>query len=198
MSANKLENSLTQLLDDWQRSQDGVKSTAFNALIVACYSQLHRMAASRAHAVGAVTLSPTEILHEAIISVGESAHSLKNSRHFLATMSLKMRSLLVDHARANLRDKRGGGDWVRVTMSAIDNEVAEEAVDLVELDQALQSLDAKYPRCAQVLHLLYFASMERDDIAELLQISRPTVDRELRFGRAYAREFLENIQGNVA
>jgi RNA polymerase sigma factor (TIGR02999 family) len=197
MSANKLENSLTQLLDDWQRSQDGVKSTAFNALIVACYSELHRMAAARAYAVGAVTLSPTEILHEAIISVGESTPSLKNSRHFLATMSLKMRNLLVDHARANLRDKRGG-DWVRVTMSAIDNEVAEEAVDLVELDQALQSLDAKYPRCAQVLHLLYFASMERDEIAELLQISRPTVDRELRFGRAYAREFLENIQGNVA
>jgi RNA polymerase sigma factor (TIGR02999 family) len=196
VSANKQENSLTQLLGDWQSSQDGVKGTAFNALIVACYGQLHRMAVARAHAVGAVTLSPTEILHEAIISVGESAQSLKNSRHFLATMSLQMRNLLVDHARANARDKRGG-DWVRITMSALDNHAADEAVDMVALDQALQSLDSKYPRCAQVLHLLYFAGMERDDIAELLQISRPTVDRELRFGRAYARDFLENMQSSA-
>lgn len=197
MSEHKIENSITHLLEDWQRSQDGVKSKAFNALIVACYSQLHRMAAARAHAVGSVTLSPTEILHEAIISVGESSKSLKNSGHFLATMSLKMRSLLVDHARTNLCDKRGGGDWVRVTMSAVDNEAVTEAVELVALDEALQSLDLNYPRCAQVLHLLYFAGMERAEIANFLQISLPTVDRELRFGRAYAREFLESKQGSA-
>ena len=102
-----------------------------------------------------------------------------------------MRSLLVDHARNNLREKRGGGDWVRVTFSAIDNEVPPEAIELVALDEALHNLDLNYPRCAQVLHLLYFAGMERLEIADFLQISSATVDRELRFGRAFARDFLE-------
>ncbi len=190
------ENSLTRLLEAWHASNAGLRSPAFNELIEACYAQLRRIAGGRVRdAGGAVSLSPTEVLHEAIICMGESDIALKNSGHFLAMMSLKMRGLLLDHARTNLRDKRGGGEWVRVTLSDVDVDGSDAAIELIALDEALQRLDKEHPRCAQVMHLTYFAGMERDAIAKLLEISGPTVDRDLRFGRVFATDI---VRGGTA
>ncbi len=186
-------NSLTQLLEVWHQSREGIKNPAFNELIEACYAQLRRMAASRVRDAGAVSISPTEVLHDAIICMGESDVALKNSAHFLAMMSLKMRGLLVDHARTNMRDKRGG-EWVRVTLSEQSAEGADAAIELIALDEALQRLDVEHPRCAQIMHLTYFAGMEREDIAKLLDISVPTVDRDLRFGRVFATDIVRGGQ----
>jgi RNA polymerase sigma factor (TIGR02999 family) len=187
-------NSLTQLIEVWRQSQQGANSPAFNELIEACYAQLRRMAAARVRDVGAVSISPTEVLHDAIISMGESDVELKNSAHFLAMMSLKMRVLLVDHARASLRDKRDGGDGVRVTLPKLNVEGADATIELLALDEALQRLDEEHPRCAQIMHLSYFAGMESEAIAELLDISLPAVDRDLRFGRVFATDIVRSIQ----
>lgn len=183
-------NSLTQLLESWHQSGDGVRSAAFNELIEICYAHLRRMAAARVRDAGAVSLSPTEVLHDAIVAMGQSDIELKNSAHFLAMMSLKMRGLLVDHARTNLRAKRGGGEWVRVTLSGVEAHASDAAFELIAFDEALQKLDAEHPRCAQVMHLTYFAGMEREEIARLLNISIPTIDRDLRFGRAFATDMV--------
>jgi RNA polymerase sigma factor (TIGR02999 family) len=188
MTSPPTANSLTKLLESWHQSRDGVRSPAFGDLIDACYAQLRRMAAARVREAGALTLSPTEVLHDAILCLGESDVELKNSAHFLAMMSLKMRGLLVDHARANLRAKRGGGEWVRVTLSDVEAGNGDGSLELIAFEEALQKLDAAHPRCAQVMHLTYFAGMERDEVAKLLNISTPTVDRDLRFGRAFATE----------
>lgn len=188
-SAASSANSLTHLIASWHAAEPGLASPAFSALIDACYQQLHRMATARVRASGAISLSPTEVLHEAILAVGESPTTLKNGAHFLATMSLKMRTLLVDHARANLADKRGGA-WVRVTLSEVTAASSNAAEELILVDQAFQHLDREHPRCAQVMHLSYFAGMERETIAKLLDISIPTVGRDLRFGRAFATDIV--------
>ncbi len=189
-----VENSLTQILQAQNIPQDdegGVDVNKFNNFIELCYGQLRSMAATRVRDAGMVSLSPTELLHDAILDVGDSGVDIKNREHFLATMSLKMRSLLVDHARRNLADKRGG-DYVRITLTELDIEGTDLSFELVALDEAFQQLDKIEPRSSQVMHLTYFAGMKREDIAKLLDISLPTVDRELRFGRAFTMESMRN------
>ncbi len=187
----KIENSLTTMLVAWRASHEGIQAGAFNALIETCYAQLRRIAAQRVRELGVVSVSPTELLHDAIIYIGESNVELKNSHHFLAIMSLKMRSLLVDHARANMTERRGG-TLLQVTLT--DASVAPDTTsyELIAIDDALSTLDLTEPRTAQIMHLTYFAGLERDDIAKLLDISLSTVDRELRFGRAFAMDVIQN------
>jgi RNA polymerase sigma factor (TIGR02999 family) len=189
----KANNSLTTMLQAWHASQKGIQDSAFNSLIDVCYEQLRRMAATRVRESGAISVSPTELLHDAIICIGESDSDLKNSKHFLATMSLKMRALLIDHARANLTEKRGG-DLMRVTLTDLNAGAVDSTYELVALDDAFNQLDVTAPRSAQVMHLTYFAGMQREDIAKLLDISLPMVDRELRFGRAFTMDSIRGEQ----
>jgi RNA polymerase sigma factor (TIGR02999 family) len=126
--------------------------------------------------------------------MGESDVAFKNSAHFLAMMSLKMRVLLVDHARASLRDKREGSNGVQVTLPKLNVEGADATIELLALDEALRRLDEEHPRSAQIMHLSYFAGMGREAIAELLDISLPAVDRDLRFGRVFATDIARSIQ----
>jgi RNA polymerase sigma factor (TIGR02999 family) len=187
LPTSKVENSLTTMLKAWQASRQGIEAVAFNTLIEACYEQLRRIAAMRVRERGAISVSPSELLHDAIICIGESDAELKNSQHFLATMSLKMRSLLVDHARGNLTERRGG-DWLRVTFTDFNLAPTAASYELIAIDEALSELDGAEPRAAQVMHLSYFADMKRDDIAKLLGISPASVDRDLRFGRAFTMD----------
>jgi len=95
-----------------------------------------------------------------------------------------MRSVLVDHARARQTDKHGGHlQRVGFTVS----EVGEESMvaDLPTVDTLLSRLASVDARASEVLQLTYFGGLMHDDIATVLGVSVPTVDRELRFARAW-------------
>lgn len=115
----------------------------------------------------------------------------KNRAHFFATMSLAIRSILVDRARARARaaDKRGG-DLVRVTLSNIELVDATSVIDLIAIDEALAKLEALDPRCRQIMHLSSFGGMSGEKIAQLLDVSVSTVKRDLRFAHGW---FQKNI-----
>lgn len=182
MSLQPVANtSLTTLLQAWQKG-DGA---AFASLFEQVYDQLKKIAAHRLREVaGDSTLSPTELLHEAVIRIADAPTDLKNRAHFFATMSLYIRSTLIDHARARQAQKRGGQHLhVTLTGAAVGEE--SQIADLLSLDQALVALEKIDPRGSEVLHLTYFAGLEREEIADVLGISRATVDRELRFARAW-------------
>ncbi len=169
------------LLQSWQNG-DGA---AFSQLFDQVYDQLKKIAAQRLREVGNnSTLSPTELLHEAVIRVADAPTDWKNRAHFFATMSLYIRATLVDHARAQASQKRGG-EHMHVTLTGSVHGEESQIADLLALDQALTSLEKVDERGSQVLHLTYFAGLSRDDIAAVLDISIPTVDRELRFARAW-------------
>ena len=174
------ETALTVLLQSWQHG-DG---RAFAQLFDRVYGQLKQIASQRLREGTGDTLSPTELLHEAVLRVLDAPMDWKNRAHFFATMSLHIRATLVDHARARLADKRGGGA-LRVTLSQA--EVGEESVvtDLLALDQSLKALEALDPRGSEILHLTYFAGLDRLQIVDILGVSLSTVDRELRFARAW-------------
>lgn len=174
-------SSLTHLLREW-RNGDG---QVFSALIEQAYPALKRIAARRlGNQNGAAMLSPTELVHEIALGMMQAPMDFDNRAHFFATMSLAMRSILIDHARARAADKRCGG--VQISLSRVD--VGDEgglAVDLLALEQALKQLEAFDPRCGQVMHLSYFGGLQQEEIASVLGVSVPTVKRDMRFARSW-------------
>jgi RNA polymerase sigma factor (TIGR02999 family) len=182
------ESSLTGLLQRWRNGS----GTAFEAVIDEAYGRLKRIAQRRVNGFGGTpTLSATELLHEALIDVIPARVDWQNRAQFYATMSLVMRSVLVDHARSRSASKRGGGR-VRVTLCDATLAVPETVTDLLAIDEALVKLEQLDARGATVLHLTYFAGLDRKQIADLLQTSVATIDRSLRFSRAWLRTVLED------
>lgn len=142
------------------------------------------MAASRSRGAETPSLAAGDLVNEALLKVIESPPAWNNRAHFFATVSLAMRSVLVDHARARQTHKRGGR-WQRPTyaLSAVGEETL--VADLLTLDALLTQLKALDARAAEILQMTYFTGMRREDIATVLGISVATVDRELRFARAW-------------
>lgn len=182
------DSDLTGLLRAWR---DG-NGNAFTAVIEQVYVELRRIAAQRIGRHGAAaTLSPTELVHEAVLGLWPASMTFANRAHFLATVSLAMRSILVDHARARAADKRGG-HRIRLSLSHLDGAgEADPALDLLSLEQALTQLERFDARCGRVMHLTYFGGLAQDEIAALLDVSIPTVKRDLRFARAWLLKALE-------
>ena len=179
-------SDLTVLLHAWQKG-DG---QAFAQIFELMYTQLRQIAAQRLHKSGnGVTWTPTELLHEAYLRVAGDSIDWRNRAHFFASMSLYIRSALVDHARARIADKRGNPE-LRVSLSQL--QVGEESMvaDVLALEQALSALAKLDARCADVLHLSCFAGLDRAHIAEVLGVSLASVDRDLRFARAWLKEAL--------
>jgi RNA polymerase sigma factor (TIGR02999 family) len=187
MSAAQTESvqdaDLTGLLQAWR----GGDRAALDRLLPEVYGLLKRMAAGRVGSVDRTpTLDPTALVHEAVLRLLGGSPDWQNRSHFLAVAALQMRAVLVDHARARVAAKRGGGAAL-VTLRAAEFEAASDGVevDLLALDQALRQLGDSDARAAKVVEMSYFAGMQREEIAEVLQVSAATVDRDLRFARAF-------------
>jgi RNA polymerase sigma factor (TIGR02999 family) len=134
------------------------------------------------------TLQPTALVHEVWIKLFEPGNpDFADRRHFLAVSSRVMRQVLVDHARARRRVKRGGL-WQRVNLEAAQGELAageQEGFDLVALDGALDELRSMSPRQAQVVELRFFGGLSVEETASALELSERSVAREWRFARAW-------------
>jgi RNA polymerase sigma factor (TIGR02999 family) len=130
-------------------------------------------------------LNTTGLVHEAYMKLVEIPERSPGDRaQFLALASRVMRNLLVDHARARVAAKRGGG------LAPLELEEAfwipEETLDSAEeLDEALRRLEALDPRQSQILEQRYFGGLSLEETAEALGVSLATVKRELRSARAW-------------
>lgn len=180
------DTPVTQLLQAWR----GGDAAAFGHLLLQLEAELRRMAASRLRGVETPSLGPGDLLHEALLKLMERPPDWQDRGHFFATLSTTMRSVMVDHARARQADKRGGA-WQQVTYTLSAHGEDSWVADLLTLDQLLTRLQAEDARAFEVLQLTYFGGLQREEIAEVLGVSVPTVDRELRFARAWLAEQLE-------
>jgi RNA polymerase sigma factor (TIGR02999 family) len=186
MGPHNGQDDLTTLLHAW-RAGDG---SAISAVIDRLYPNLKSIAARQLARPGvAQTLSVTELLHEALVGILDAKPAFESRTHFLATLSLATRAVLVDHARAHGAQKRGG-DRMQVTFTESLQGETPMVLDLLALDEALGQLEKLDPRCGQVMHLAFFAGMSREDIAEVLEVSPATIRRDLRFGRAWIDQAL--------
>lgn len=179
---------LTELLQSWQ---DG-EGAAFSEVFSLAYVELKQIAAQRLRQSGRdLTLTPTVLLHEAYLRVAQTPVDFKNRAHFFASMSLYIRSALVDHARARQAVKRGGEELL-VSLSELKEGEDSMVAEILALDQALKRLDSLDPRASEVLHLTHFAGLDRLQITEVLGVSLASVDRDLRFARVWLRRELSD------
>lgn len=173
---------MTELLRLWGDGDAGAR----DALMTAVYDELRRIAARqlRREARGE-SLSPTAIVHDVYLRLVDQSRAQWQSRgHFFAIASQAVRRILVDHARARLAQKRGGGA-VYVTLSESETPAPEEAVDVAALDAALTRLSAIDERQGRLVELRFFGGLSIEETAEAMNISAATVKREWRFARSW-------------
>lgn len=131
------------------------------------------------------TLPATALVNEAYLRlVGDRAGPWECRGQFFAICATTLRRILVEHARARRRRKRGVG-WTRITLDDGAVTAGEPAVDVVALDEALDRLSRLDPVRAQVVELRYFGGMSVRQTAEYLGVSVPTVVRYWRLARAW-------------
>ena len=149
------------------------------------YGQLRRIAAANMRGQAAI-LQPTAVVHEAWMKIAKNRPDLFSDRgHFMSLAARAMRQIVIDHARAQATSKRGG-DRVQVTLSGIESN-ADEVVDVLAIDAQLRSLAELDPRRARVVELKFFGGMTTLEIAQVLEASPTTVEREWRAARAWLR-----------
>ena len=154
------------------------------------YARLRQIATARLHGErNDITLSPTGLVHEAYLRLADHSVVLKGPDAFLAAAATTMRRVLVDRARRIRTAKRGGG---RIRVDLPESAIAETArdVDLEALDEALDVLEERFPKAAQLVELRYFTGLTTAQAAEAIGISLRTADRQWAFARAWLKNWL--------
>ncbi len=171
-------------MDSDQQQRSGADA-AYRKRFEELYSQLRRMAQRELSGARRMTLSPTVLVHEAFLRLDGRQLDVSEQGPFLALAGKAMRCVLIDHVRARRADKRGG-DMVQITLATdipIDQE--HKQADLMEIEQALQALEALEPRLVTVVECRFYAGMEFAEIATHLGISERTAHRDWRKARAF-------------
>jgi RNA polymerase sigma factor (TIGR02999 family) len=132
------------------------------------------------------TLQPTALVHEVFLKMVGRDVSWENARHFYNAAAEVMRQILISHARAKSRLKRGG-DAVRLEIDTIDTAVEQEPDTWLALDEALAELRRMDSRRYQVVMLKYFAGLTDAQVAAALSISEKTAERDWATARVFLR-----------
>lgn len=155
------------------------------------YEELRRLARARVSRRGpSETLTPTELVHEAYVRLSRRRRGVfEGRRHFFFAAARAMRDILVEKARRKDSLKRGGGA-AKVSLDGVELAVVAPRVNLLDLDRALARLEAESPGRLQVVMLSYFGGLTHPEIAEVLGISRATVERRWAYAKAWLRREL--------
>ena len=174
---------ITRLLADW----NGGDPAALEKLTPLVYTELRRIARRqmRDERPGH-TLQATALVNEAFLRLGGGGEGAgwHDRSHFYAVCAQVMRHVLIDHARAHARDKRGGGA-PHVALDEAAVMAGEGASELVALDEALRGLEEVDAQKARVVELRYFGGLSIEETAEVLGVSPTTVRREWRRAKAW-------------
>ena len=180
-------DDVTGLLLSWRQGD----AAALERVVPLVYQELRRVAARhlRREAPGHA-LQATALVHEVYLRlVDVDRMTLKDRAHFFGVAAVLMRQILVDHARRQRADKRGGG----VTMLSLD-EVSPPAlapsVDVLALDEALDALSSFDVRQCRVVELRFFAGLDIPEAADALGVSTATVEREWAMAKAWLHQRL--------
>lgn len=202
------DHSITRLLTQWRAGDDA----ALRELTSLLYQELRTLAQRHLQRERANhTIQRTALVHEAFLRLfGQQSVAWQGRAHFFAIASSMMRRILVDHARARLAAKRGGGVAIFSLDEIIDHSEsdegrprsaaeaipeprqteAEDADAMAAIDAALTRLAAVDARQAQIVEMRYFGGLTIEETAQALEISDATVKREWTLARAWLRREL--------
>ncbi|MCC6393590.1 MAG: sigma-70 family RNA polymerase sigma factor [Bryobacterales bacterium] len=175
------DEGVTELLARWRAGD----RRALDALTSRIYPELRRIASRHLRRErGGHSLQTTALVHEAYLKlVDQKRTDWRDRAHLFAVMGEIIRRILVDHARAVHREKRGGGAPSVVLDDALH--ISEKkSFELIALDDALQGLAKLDAQQSRVVELRFFAGLTVEETAEVMQGSRATVNRDWVTARA--------------
>lgn len=175
------------------RSAEEGDASATEALFVALYAELHRLAQRELAKSGpAVTLGATTLLHEAYLDISKrEAASFPDRPRFMSYAARVMRGLIIDYARHRRAQKRGG----QFEMTAIVTDVIDHTADekeLVQISDALDELATLDLSLAQVVDLKFFCGFSFAEIAAMRGVSERTIQRQWEKARIYLHRTMRN------
>jgi RNA polymerase sigma factor (TIGR02999 family) len=186
------QQDITRILDEIRQAPD-----QFERLIPMLYDDLRRIGHNQRRSAGFIagpTLQTTALVNEAFLKLrGRIRDRIENRLHFQRLMAQVMRQLIIDYARRQMADKRGG----QILHEPLDDQVAAPDTDssfTLALEAAMQRLEQDQPRQAEILAASLFAGYTADEIAGMLELSERTVRREIAKGRAWLMMELEHEQ----
>ncbi len=179
---------ITLLLTKWK---DG-NSDAFDQLVPLIYPRLRELAASyirRERNPG--VMQATSLVHEVYLRLlSQRKAGWEDRGHFFTFSAKLMRMILIDHARGSLAQRRGGG----AEHVPLDDDIAWVGIgsaEMLELDQALEALALVDAAKVQLVELRYFLGCTAEETATLMNVSKATVDRDLKFTRSWLYRWID-------
>jgi RNA polymerase sigma-70 factor, ECF subfamily len=169
-------NDVTELLRQWSIGDQD----AYQRLLPIVYDELRRMAGGfLRHEREGHTLQPTALVHELYMRMVDQSRSDWHGRaHFFSVAAKMMRRILVDHARKRITDKRGSGAEHLSLDEALDTPVYPDSA-LLAVDEALTRFAEIDPERSRIVEMRYFGGMDLAEIADILQVARMWLHREL-------------------
>jgi len=178
-------NEVTLLLEAWREGD----SSAAAALAALVYDDLRAMASRRLAGPGPKPLQTTELVHEAYARLLQRPLKAADREHFFRTVAMALRQVLVDTIRREQAEKRGGGAC-NVSLGAAGDIAMAGPDTWLGIEAALAELERLDARKCRVVEMSLLLGMEQSEVAETLGVSLPTIERDLRFARAWLRERL--------
>ena len=171
------------------------EARAAEELLPLVYEELRRLAAHKmiGEAPGN-TLQPTALVHEAWLRLAGAPEQQWNGRnHFFMAAAESMRRILIDRARQKARLKRGG-DRERVPLEQLEQAIDADADTLLLVEEALEKLAVHDPRKAELVKLRFFAGLNLEEAARVLDIAHPTAKRDWAYARAWLFQEIERLR----
>lgn len=178
-------SDVTELLAAWRNGDEAAAHT----LAALVYDDMRAMAARRLAGGHGLPLQTTELVNETFARLLERPLRVQDRVHFFRTVALALRQVLTDAIRRDRAQKRGG-DALTVSLSAAGDLAVAGPDTWLGLDSALHELEALDERKCRIVEMSALLGLEQAEIAAALDVSVPTVERDLRFARAWLRERL--------
>ena len=142
------------------------------------------------------TLTPTALVHEVYLRLNDEDKEWDSEAHIFGAAANSMRQILIERARSKLSQKRGG------SFNKLDFETAELSLDLcprraqlvLDLDQSLKMFAREFPVEANIVNLRFFGGLTMDEIAEILELSRRTIQRHWAFAKGKLSQLMNTSE----
>ncbi|MGB1926390.1 MAG: ECF-type sigma factor [Rubripirellula sp.] len=176
----------------FQMVRDATEKLSSDEVLPLVYEQLRQLAKRRITAeFTKQSLQATDLVHEAYLRLKKSGShgNWNNLNHFFGAASIAMRRILVERARRRKTSKRGGGGQQTplTQIELIEKNMECDELDVIALDDAIESLAEKNYRVAKVVELRFFLGMTIKETADVLDVSTSTAELDWRYARSFLK-----------
>ena len=184
------KGDVTRLLHACDQGDEGARDALYRLV----YAELKGIAIRRLARMGRSIIDPTELVNEALLRLLDDRLDARDRLHFFRIAATAIRSTLIDLIRERHAEKRGGGLLITSFDPAMEPAPSGGSSEQrwLEVEQALVALDKPYPRQCRVVELAFLVGLKQQEIADALAINVRTVERDLRFAKAWLREQLSS------